>query len=38
MEDDDELKIASIVKGLVASKKYNDEQARQLAKQMLGLS
>lgn len=38
MEDDDELKIASIVKGLVASKKYNAEQARQLAKQMLGLS
>lgn len=38
MEDDDELKIASIVKGLVASKKYDDAQARQLAKQMLGIA
>ncbi len=38
MEDDDELKIASIVKGLVASKKSDEEGARTLAKQMLGLS
>jgi hypothetical protein len=37
MEDDDELKIASIVKGLIASKKYNEVGARTLAKQMLGL-
>jgi Cu2+-containing amine oxidase len=38
MEDDDTLKIKSIVAGLVASKKYNEEQATALAKQMLGLS
>jgi len=38
MEDDDELKIASIVKGLLASKKYDEAGARQLAKQMLGIA
>lgn len=38
MEDDDELKIASIVKGLVASKKHTEEAARVIAKQLLGLA
>jgi hypothetical protein len=38
MEDDDELKISSIVKGLLASKKYDEAGARQLAKQMLGIA
>lgn len=38
MEDDDEMKITSIVKGLVASKKYNEVDARILAKQMLGIA
>ncbi len=37
LEDDVELQIAGMVKSLVASKKYNEEQARQLAKQMLGV-
>jgi len=38
LEDSDELKIKAIVSGLVASKKYNQENATALAKQMLGLS
>ena len=38
MEDDEELRIKAIVTGLVASKKYNTEQATTLARQMLGVS
>lgn len=38
LEDDVELQIAGMVKSLVASKKYNEEEARKLAKQMLGVS
>lgn len=38
LEDDTELQIASIVKSLVASKKYDEAGARVVAKQMLGLS
>lgn len=37
MEDDDELKIKSIVIGLVASKHYDESQARALARKMLNL-
>jgi len=38
LEDDTELQIASIVKSLVAAKKYDEEGARVVAKQMLGVS
>lgn len=38
LEDDSELQIASIVKSLVASKKYDEAGARVVAKQMLGIA
>ena len=37
MADDDEMKIKSIVVGLVASKRYNEVTARAAARKMLGL-
>lgn len=38
MEEDVELQVKSIVAGMIASKKYTEAQASELARRMLGLS